>query len=321
MTHSLNAKPTRRNGSGTWMQNHLLKEVHLKRFSKSLGLAGLLVFGFIPNSQAVITEVYRQTGSGSIIDQAFENWEYDDGVNPTAPGWLRTNYSLPRIRTSATNPAVYNSTVLPQVERAVAQIALNNANGLHVPSSGSGIPGVANSGLQSPGVLQALTNYAITTTPSGPALPNFTTGTNVNLTFEFKLLNDIVSYSVTHSGGTRTWTTPSTQAYYDEINAIEIRVSNGTNNTLGVSNLVLTDTNGTVNLSTVAPPIAERSVVVWTGITGDFTLTGNYTYVAGTGGWNHQIKGLSLIPEPTTVGLLGLTLAGLLFRRTRTHRG
>ncbi len=294
---------------------------NLRSISATLAVAGAMLLGSSMHSQAVITKVYDQTGSGSIIDQAFENWEYNDGVNPNAPGWLRSTYNLPRIRTSANDPAVYNNSVLPQVERAVGQIALNNANGLFVPSTSSGIPGQNNAGLQSPGVINALTNFsAFNTTASGPALPNFTTGTSVNLTFSFSVINSIATYSVTHAGGTRTWASSSAQSYYDDINAIEVRVSNGANNSLAVTNLVLTDSSGANNLTSVTPAAANRSVVLWTGIQGDFTLTGSYAYTAGTGSWNHQIKGLYLIPEPSTVGLLGLTLAGLLLRRGRRNR-
>ena len=142
-----------------------------------------------------------------------------------------------------------------------------------------------------------------------------------------------MTYALTQPGpnstvlSSRTWVSPTAQAYYDQINAIEIRTSNNLTSNLATTNLVLTDridgTPRVTNLASVSPAADNRSVVLWTGIEGDFNLTGTYTFAAGasTSGWNHQIKGLSLIPEPTTVGLLGLTLAGLLFRRTRTHRG
>lgn len=317
----------------SWIQ--ILSKLILRNFTNAFGLVSLFVLGSMSESHAVVTEVYRQTGSGSLIDQAFENWEYNDGVNPNAPGWLRTNYNLSRIRTSATGTAVYNTSVLPQVERAVAQIARNGANGNHLPGPGVGVPGVANTGLQSPGVINALTNAAngrsnFTSTGSFP-LPQESnyTGAAFTLNFSFSLSNDIVTYALTQPGpnntilSSRTWVSPTPQAYYDQINAIEIRTSNNATSTLATTNLVLTDRIGgtprVTNLSSVSPIANNRSVVLWTGIEGDFTLTGTYTFAAGasTGGWNHQIKGLSLIPEPSTLGFLGLSMAGLLFRRNR----
>lgn len=262
-----------------------------------------LVLACASSSVQAQSLLYSATGTSG-VDQGFEG--------PT--GWLATTYGL-------TPPPGSPNTVLPPLERAVAQLARNNANGLHLPfgswnfpspSTGPGTPGVGPYGI----VGAALTNYTPigggSGSASGTALAGFN-GTNRNVAFEFKRTGNVVSYLA----DSRLWTSVS-QPYYADMNALEFRLRSTTGNTQQLSGL--TYNNVLLSTSTITAADGEVAVFLFGGVTGDFTLKGTFSTTGTTTGWNHQIKGLALpptVPEPSSVATLTLGLLGVLLVRTK----
>lgn len=260
-----------------------------------------------PSEAALVLTHYTSGTSG--VDAAFEN----EG------GYLATTYGL-----SKSDPAcVSNCTVLPALERAVGQIARNNANGLFLPFVNSGQPAPVGTG-----VTKALTNFGVLgagtqgTVTGGPFSVPTISATDVD--FTFKRIGDIVSYQV---GGVPTVWTANAQDYFADMNALEFRMRSVAALTFEIRNLVYSDavTTGQAPASLVptAPNLrasnGDVAIAVFGGMTGDFTLSGTYrtswTGPTQPNGWNHQIKGLALpavdTPEPASVVLLGAALAGL----------
>jgi hypothetical protein len=282
----------------------------------------VIIFCSAANSQAALVLMFNKSGNPG-PDAEFENYDFPGGVD--GRGFLAAPpYNLPQINTAVSGPPMYAASVLPQVERAVAQISSNtSARGLYVPSattsngtSGSGIPGVANFGNQSAGVIRPFTNYSVNTNSktigAGPGFSG-----NFSMNFEYKRVSNVVSFTLSQSGNSTTWTSLS-ESYFDQINAIEIRIRSTSNNSLSITNLNYSDeVTPSQDLSLGSPILSGSGTAVtiayYEGITGNFSLTGTYNF-SGTGTWNSQIKGLA-IPEPTTAALAALAMGGLLLRR------
>lgn len=270
---------------------------------------------------AGLTRVYYDSQT-SRADAAYEN----------QGGWLQTTYSLPKI---VLPNGSTNDSVLPQVERAVAQLALNNANGLHVPNGSTGIPGQSyaiTGGGTGMGVHSALTNFAPIGNDGG-AFQNFVRGTDRTVTFELKRSGDVVSFKADG----RTWTS-SSQDYFGDGNALQFRIRSVSNVSLKYSDLVYSDS--TTTKQTIDEIVSESpnvTIALFTGIEGNFKLTGKFTYDAANGlgstGWNAQIKMLTLgggvgpappvVPEPASMaifGLLGGTLGWSRWRQRRNRK-
>lgn len=268
----------------------------------ALALAGLAIGP--GQASAALTSIYSVTGPA--VDTPFE------GLG----GWLQTTYNLPAITTPT---GTTQNTVLPQLERGVGQIASNNANGLFVPTSGTGIPGQPNPPSGSDGVWQALTNVPVPTTPvtvgTNPA--NFTSAADTfTRTFTYSLSNGVVSYQIANGTDTRTWTSPQ-HSYLDEINTIEFRIRSTAINSITITDLLFSDTITTnQSLADISASSGNVTLAVLSGSVGDFTLTGSFNYT-GEGSWNHQLKGLSIIPEPASAAMLLAATGVLLTRRRR----
>jgi hypothetical protein len=268
-------------------------------------------------ANAGLVQVYSATGVSG-VDAAFEN----------IGGYLQTTYSLP----SYTLPnGTTSTTVLPPLERAVAQLASNNANGLHLPnaptpSTGSGIPGVAypitggGSGL---GVYSALTNFAPLANGSGSvsgSLTSFVSGTPRAVGFTFSRTGNVITYTAGDNSVFKTWVS-NAQSYFADVNALEFRLRSTTGNTESLTNLLF----NSQSLADLSASNGNVTIALFSGVSGDFTLSGTFNY-SGTGGFNHQIKGLSLpdatkpdsaVPEPSTIALLAIGAVGF---RTRLRR-
>lgn len=269
--------------------------------SKNLSLLALGAMTLFSASvaHASLIQSYYATGASG-VDAAFEN----------RGGWLQTSYNLPDIITPT---GTTSATVLPQVERAVAQLARNNANGLFTPTSQTGIPGVSYSiagGGVGSGVWQSLTNVSLPTTPSAP-FTSFNSTTSRVVPFTFSRTGTVVRYT---ADGT-TWTS-SAQNYFSDINSLEFRLRSSDKNAESLTDLIF---NNQI-LPTISAANGYVTIALFSGITaGDFTLTGNFNYTpspGSAGGWNHQIKGLNLpaaaaIPEPSSLGLVLIGASGL----------
>lgn len=274
--------------------------------AKSLraGASALLAFSALlcaSNASAAVNLVY--TGND---DAAFEN----------IGGFLQTTYGL-------ANPAS-GTTVLPPLERAVGQTrtGTNKRRGLHVPTTASGLPTPAGTG-----VTQALTNFGAV---AGGSDTNFTSGTATS--FVMSRVGTIVTYSV----GGESWS--QSAAYFADIDAVEFRLRSNSPTTatpmtaISFSNVVFNDA-VTLNqaLGSFGAVDGAVSIKLFDGIVGDFSVTGSYihswTGTQPTGArLASQLKLLDLptvpgsdVPEPASWALLiaGFGLTGTTLRRRR----
>ena len=275
---------------------------------RRLAAACLLLLPAAP-ARADLSLIFSNTGPSSVVDVGFEN----------VGGWLATNYGLGK-----SDPAcVSNCTVLPAVERAVGQIAGNNANGLHIPTRG--VPPT-----------RALTNFGAIPTGGGTATGSFNSNTNLaqNTAVPFSLTRTgtVMTYTIGTTGGPQgVWTSPS-QAYFGAVDTLELRVRapstsvNTPSTFFEIGNLVYSDLAVTgQNLATVSAADTNVAIALYSGVTGDFTLTGTYL-LNWTGtrptSWNSQIKALDLpppvtVPAPAGLAMLATGLAGLAWARRR----
>jgi len=259
-------------------------------------------------AHAVLQLLFSNSGAPSIVDIGFEN----------VGGWLSTTYGLGKADPSC----ISNCTVLPQVERAVGQIAGNNAIGLFIPSGSSGFPPT-----------QALTNFGVTSTVSGGsfAVPG-SLAQNTAVPFSYARSGNVMTYTLGGSNP-RVWTSPSL-SYFGALDTIELRARSAATDAINtpttvfeIGNLVYSDmaVSGQ-SLNAVGASNGNVAIAVFGGVVGNFTLTGTYrldwTGSARPTGWNSQIKGLDLpspvtIPEPGTLALLGAAGLLLALRRRR----
>jgi hypothetical protein len=283
-------------------------------------IAASMLIASAGTSVAGLTKVYYDkgaTGGPNGVDAKFEN----------RGEWLQTEYGLNDI---VTPNGTTSTTVLPQVERAVAQLAQNNANGLFLPGAGSGIPGQSyniTSGGTGEGVHTALTNFSPVAPVAGGTFANFTRLSRV-VNFEFKRVGNVMSYSVSDLNGSRSWVS-SAEDYFLEADALEFRLRTTSNHELELNELVFNDeitTNESLDALT-SETGNTAALVLYEGVTGDFSLRGKFTYTQPPGNanpaWNHQIKALALsnlggnnggnnvVPEPASMAIFG-ALGGML---------
>lgn len=266
---------------------------------------------------AGLTQIYYDSQTSG-ADAAYEN----------QGGWLQTTYNLPNI---VLPNGQTSGTVLPQVERAVAQLALNNANGLFVPNGSSGIPGQSYSiagGGTGTGVHTALTNFSPIGNDGG-SFQNFVRGTDRTVKFEFSRTGNVISYKADG----RTWTS-SAANYFGEANAMQFRIRSVSNVSLKYSDLVYSDSDtNEQELGEIESEKPNVTIALFKGIEGDFKLTGKFTYDASNGlgstGWNTQIKLLTLgggvepapvVPEPASIAIFGLLSGTLGWSRWRQRK-
>lgn len=209
-------------------------------------------------------------------------------------------------------PTVGASALVP-LERAVGEARMGSTTdarrlGFHTPTAGSGLPEPVGTG-----VTNALTNFS----PVGASNTPWTNGQAV--AFSIKRVNDTLTYKV----GTTEWS--ATAAYFLDINAFVLRARSN-----GVAprdhNSVLLDElsfNGQ-SFADVSAANGALSVQLFSGLSGDFTLSGRYTFSwSGTAPraseLTSQIKLIQLpaVPEPAswTLMIAGFGLAGAALRR------
>lgn len=241
-------------------------------------------------ASAAVTLVTTQTS-----DAAFEG----------PGGFLQTYYGLPLV----------NGSALPPLERAVGQVKIgaNKRQGLYVPTAATGIPAPVGTG-----VTQALTNVA--PLAGGADTPDWVSGSPV--AFSFSRTGNTVTYTV----GGNSWS--DTQVYYGQVNGFEARIrsNSGAANALTLGNLVYSDaTTPGQSLGTISAADGAVLIKLWNGATGDFTVTGDYTFTwtagarPGGAALASQLKLLELpvVPEPSTWAMMiaGFGLVGAAMRR------
>lgn len=260
-------------------------------------IAAFAVIALLPvSASAAVTVVTTQSS-----DAAFEG----------AGGFLQTFYNLPLV----------NGVALPPLERAVGQVktGANTRRGLYTPVASSGLPTPAGTG-----VTQALTNFGAF---GGGSDTNFATGVPVAFTFSR------VGTTITYTVGTDSWS--DTKAYYADIDGFEARIRSDTptagtpTNSHDITGLTLSDAVTTAQfLGSLSAADGAVAIKLWSGVTGDFTLSGNYVF-AWTGGQPtgsrlaSQIKLLDLptvaaaVPEPASWALMigGFGFVGAAMRR------
>lgn len=257
---------------------------------KSLACAGL-AFAAATSAEAAVTLQY----SGS-----------NDAAYELAGGYLNSTLGLPLV----------SGTALPPLERAVGETRIGRTGerrvGFHVPNGITGLPVPAGTG-----VTQALTNAS----PIGLSDAAWVNGAPV--AFSISRSGTTVTYTV----GSNSWS--STASYFGDIDAFQFRIRSqaGRTNSLGLIELVYRDA-VTANqlLPTVTAADGQVAIRLYSGVRGDFTLSGKYNFAwagaAPTGSQlASQLKLLDLpgatVPEPATwaMMILGFGMVGAAMRR------
>ncbi|KPF79112.1 hypothetical protein IP88_02670 [alpha proteobacterium AAP81b] len=266
----------------------------------SIAATTVAAFAMAAPASAAVTLITTQTS-----DAAFED----------VGGFLQTFYNLP-------NP-VSGNTVLPPLERAVGQVkaGANKRRGLHVPTAGSGLPGIGD------GVTSALTNFAPV---SGGSDNNFTSGEAYS--FSFTRTGTTLTFSIGSGADATSWS--STADYFADINAVEFRIRsnaptvNTPTNGLVFSDLLVSDAaTASQSLDTFSAHNGDVLIKLFGGLVGDFSISGKQT-LSWTGNQPtgarlaSQIKLLdlpSVVPEPGSWAMLiaGFGLVGAALRRQR----
>jgi hypothetical protein len=165
---------------------------------------------------------------------------------------------------------------------------------------------------------------------NGGAFQNFVRGTDQVVTFELKRTGNVLSYKADG----RTWTS-SSEDYFGEGDSLQFRIKSVSNVSLKYSDLVYSDSK--TNKQSIDEIVSEKpnvTIALFSGIEGDFRLTGKFTYDASNGlgstGWNSQIKMLSLgggvgptppvVPEPASMAIFGLLGGTLGWSRWRQRK-
>jgi len=208
---------------------------------------------------------------------------------------------------------INNSALIP-LERAVGEARIGVAGerrvGFHVPTPATGFPEPTGSG-----VTTALTNVA----PVGQSFTAWQNG--VATAFSIERIGTTLTYSV----GLATFS--ATASYFADVNAFSIRVrsQSGATNALALTGLTYQEgTSGPQILDDVSAASGSLAIRLFEGVSGDFKLTGNYTF-----SWTGpsptrsqlaaQIKLLDVapVPEPATWAMMiaGFGLAGAAMRR------